>query len=267
MKITLKFTYITSKSNFAGVFAIRGIVKAVADFGIEKERGDKVTEPSIRFGAGPGSAHIGWARPNPPARSLAQTSDRLARRLMHARLRCWTAALVRLLFLLSLLCPPVLSSLDFSVSGDERARKYWDCVYASTTEIMGKRRGPRSDLLRIISSPVESGASLLKREWRRRTTVSRNGPIHLETNTNPEQQDLNLPAVAKDSSNGSNNIESQDAEFCKKKYSREKDQASPSSKEFFLSECEEVPLINQEVWRLQSPLPIQILSPFYQYRF
>ena len=63
----------------------------------------------------------------------------------------------------------------------------------------------------------------------------------METNTNPEQQDLNLPAVAKDSSNGSNSIESQDAEFCKKKYSREKDQASPSSKEFFLSECEEVP--------------------------
>ena len=44
MKITLKFTYITAKSNFAGVFTIRGIVKAVADFGIEKERGDKVTE-------------------------------------------------------------------------------------------------------------------------------------------------------------------------------------------------------------------------------
>jgi len=39
-------------------------------------------------------------------------------------------------------------------------------------------------------------------------------PIHLETNTNPEQQDLNLPAAAKDSSNGSNSIESQDAEFC-----------------------------------------------------
>ena len=39
MKITFKF-----KSNFAGVFAIRGIVESVADFGIEKERGDKVTE-------------------------------------------------------------------------------------------------------------------------------------------------------------------------------------------------------------------------------
>jgi hypothetical protein len=36
--------YITSKSNFAGVFAIRGIVESVADFVIEKERGDKVTE-------------------------------------------------------------------------------------------------------------------------------------------------------------------------------------------------------------------------------
>ncbi|KAJ6994599.1 hypothetical protein D5086_013635 [Populus alba] len=75
------------------------------------------------------------------------------------------------------------------------------------------------------------------------------GPIHLETNTNPEQQDLNLPAIAKNSSNGSNSIKSQDAEFCKKIDSCEKDQASPSSKEFFLSECEEVPFINQDVWR------------------
>lgn len=74
-------------------------------------------------------------------------------------------------------------------------------------------------------------------------------PIHLETNTNPEQQDLNLPAVAKDSSNDSNSIESHDAEFCKKKDTREEDLASPSSKEFFLSECEEVALINQDVWR------------------
>ncbi|KAJ6874081.1 hypothetical protein NC651_032811 [Populus alba x Populus x berolinensis] len=75
------------------------------------------------------------------------------------------------------------------------------------------------------------------------------GPIHLETSTNPEQEDLNLPTVAKDSSNGSNIIKSQDAEFYKIKDSREKDQASPSSKEFFLSECEEVPFINQDVWR------------------
>ncbi|KAJ6885640.1 hypothetical protein NC651_026314 [Populus alba x Populus x berolinensis] len=53
------------------------------------------------------------------------------------------------------------------------------------------------------------------------------GPIHLKTNTNPEQQDLNLPVVAKDSSNGSNSIESQDAEFCKKKDSREKRPGKP----------------------------------------
>ncbi|KAL9335216.1 hypothetical protein Peur_072397 [Populus x canadensis] len=35
-----------------------------------------------------------------------------------------TAALVRLL---SLLCPPVLSSFDFSVSEMNELRKYWDC--------------------------------------------------------------------------------------------------------------------------------------------
>nr|TKS11135.1 hypothetical protein D5086_0000077370 [Populus alba] len=41
--------------------------------------------------------------------------------------------------------------------------------------------------------------------------------IHLETNSNLTQKNLNLPAVAKDSSNGSNSIKSQDTEFCKKK--------------------------------------------------
>ncbi|KAL9344901.1 hypothetical protein Peur_062576 [Populus x canadensis] len=37
------------------------------------------------------------------------------------------AALVRLLSLLSPLCPPVLSSFDFSVSEMNELRKYWDC--------------------------------------------------------------------------------------------------------------------------------------------
>lgn len=80
--------------------------------------------------------------------------------------------------------------------------------------------------------------------------------IHLETNSNLAQKNLNLPAVAKDSSNGSNSIKSQDTEFCKKKdtcvsrvTSCKEDQASPRSKEVFLSKCEEVPLISQDVLR------------------
>lgn len=80
--------------------------------------------------------------------------------------------------------------------------------------------------------------------------------IHLETNSNLAQKNLNLPAVAKDSSNGSNSIKSQDTEFCKKKdtcvsrdTSCKEDQASPRSKEVFLSKCEEVPLMSQDVLR------------------
>jgi len=157
-----------------------------------------------------------------------------------------TAALVRLLSLLSLLCPPVLSSFDFSVSEMNELRKYWvcrfsllfvfyrmvfspfllcvlflslllfwlqsclcycsvflgwffdsvlyffgfhflllssdfsapfietqllasnqSCLYRTVIfpdKIVGERRGPRSDLLQIISSPAESGAPLLKRD-------------------------------------------------------------------------------------------------------
>ncbi|KAF9681298.1 hypothetical protein SADUNF_Sadunf06G0211400 [Salix dunnii] len=71
--------------------------------------------------------------------------------------------------------------------------------------------------------------------------------IHLETNSNPERQNLNLPAVAKDSNNGgSNSMESQDTKFSKKNDTCEEDQASPSNKVVFLSEYEEAPL---DVWR------------------
>ncbi|KAJ6361277.1 hypothetical protein OIU78_001840 [Salix suchowensis] len=49
--------------------------------------------------------------------------------------------------------------------------------------------------------------------------------------------------------NGGNRIESQDTKFSKKNDTREEDQASPSNKEVFLSEYEETPLINQDVWR------------------
>ncbi|KAJ6329943.1 hypothetical protein OIU76_008713 [Salix suchowensis] len=73
--------------------------------------------------------------------------------------------------------------------------------------------------------------------------------IHLETNSNPERQNLNLPAAAMDSSNGGNSIESRDTKFSKKNDTREEDQASPSNKEVFLSEYEETPLVNQDVWR------------------
>ncbi|KAI5559922.1 hypothetical protein BDE02_16G010600 [Populus trichocarpa] len=41
------------------------------------------------------------------------------------------------------------------------------CLYRTVIfpdEIVGERRGPRSDLLQIISSPAESGAPLLKRD-------------------------------------------------------------------------------------------------------
>ncbi|KAJ6406159.1 hypothetical protein OIU84_009809 [Salix udensis] len=41
--------------------------------------------------------------------------------------------------------------------------------------------------------------------------------IHLETNSNPERQNLNLPAAAKDSSNGGNSIESQDTKVLQEK--------------------------------------------------
>ncbi|XP_011036665.1 PREDICTED: uncharacterized protein LOC105134088 isoform X2 [Populus euphratica] len=78
--------------------------------------------------------------------------------------------------------------------------------------------------------------------------------IHLETNTDLAQKNLNLTAIAKDSSNGSNSIKSQDTEFCEKKdtcvskdTSCKEDQASPRSKEAFLSKCEEIPLISQHV--------------------
>ncbi|KAJ6914121.1 hypothetical protein NC651_016394 [Populus alba x Populus x berolinensis] len=98
-----------------------------------------------------------------------------------------------------------------------------------------------------IPSPCSQDSSILEPQYCESKEFIIQGPIHLETNTIPEQQDLNLPAVTKDSSNGNNSIKSQDAEFCKKKDSREKDQASPSNKEFFLSECEEVPFINQDV--------------------
>ncbi|KAI5564309.1 hypothetical protein BDE02_14G050700 [Populus trichocarpa] len=40
-----------------------------------------------------------------------------------------TAALVRLLSLLSPLCPPVLSSFDFSVSEMNELRKYWIVIF------------------------------------------------------------------------------------------------------------------------------------------
>jgi hypothetical protein len=40
------------------------------------------------------------------------------------------AALVRLLSLLSPLCPPVLSSFDFSVSEMNELRKYWVCRFS-----------------------------------------------------------------------------------------------------------------------------------------
>ncbi|KAJ6743871.1 hypothetical protein OIU85_017772 [Salix viminalis] len=63
--------------------------------------------------------------------------------------------------------------------------------------------------------------------------------IHLETNSNPERQNLNLPAAAKDSSNGGDSIESRDTEFSKKNDTCEEDHASPGNKEVFLSEYEE----------------------------
>ncbi|KAJ6673924.1 hypothetical protein OIU85_012889 [Salix viminalis] len=80
--------------------------------------------------------------------------------------------------------------------------------------------------------------------------------IHFGTNSNLAQKNLNLPAAAKDSSNGSSNIKSQDTQFCKKKdtcvsrdNSCKEDQESSRSEEGFLSKCEELPLISQDVSR------------------
>ncbi|CAK7353894.1 unnamed protein product [Dovyalis caffra] len=80
--------------------------------------------------------------------------------------------------------------------------------------------------------------------------------IYLETNSNLAPQNPNLSAAAKDSSNGSNSIESQETKFFEKKDTcvRRDDtgeavQASPSSKAVFLSECEEEPHISQDVLR------------------
>ncbi|KAI9382000.1 hypothetical protein POPTR_014G064950v4 [Populus trichocarpa] len=74
-----------------------------------------------------------------------------------------TAALVRLLSLLSPLCPPVLSSFDFSVSEMNELRKYWDC-YLLRTRLQA--RDVVHDWIEPVADfqPVESG-------WRRRTRL------------------------------------------------------------------------------------------------
>ena len=55
-----------------------------------------------------------------------------------------------------------------------------DCVMESTTEIMGKRRGPRSDLLQIICSPAKSGAPLLNRDRKDARLFLSNGAVLAE---------------------------------------------------------------------------------------
>ena len=60
-------------------------------------------------------------------------------------------------------------SVDFSVPFIETQllASNQSCLYRTvifSDEIVGERRGPRSDLLQIINSPAESGAPLLKRD-------------------------------------------------------------------------------------------------------
>jgi hypothetical protein len=72
-----------------------------------------------------------------------------------------------LVFLLCLGSPPLLLWFSAPFIETQLLASNHSCLYRTVIfpdEIVGERRGPRSDLLQIISSPAESGAPLLKRD-------------------------------------------------------------------------------------------------------
>jgi hypothetical protein len=83
-------------------------------------------------------------------------------------LLCFSGLIFRLCFVFFWVpFPPVLLWFSAPFIETQLLASNQSCLYRTVIfpdKIMGERRGPRSDLLQIISSSAESGAPLLKRD-------------------------------------------------------------------------------------------------------